>query len=399
MNRSFIVVFISLLIGLGPAGIDGFAPIVATIADDYQLSAINVQLGITAFVIAMGLGQIFIGPISDRFGRTTPLYAGMIAYIVGSLICVIAPNLSILLIGRTLQGFGASCGQIIARAIMRDLYSGRDLARITSDTTAIMSIVVLLSPPLAFIVSVTFSWQGVFLILGIYAFIMLLVAKFKYQETLEEFDTKILQPRKIMNAILRISLHPQSRSFMIVLVVGGMAMFSYVVSAPNVYKVSFQTTGITFAILYAVIGLGVIIGQVINRYLINIIGTLSTIIVTLGIACLAVSTGLIFALAGQMNVYGYTLVIILFAMGFMMMVANATSLVMDPHGKIAGFAASLVGSLTFMLGSIIGTIVAYLAQGSAAIVLASMLLWLLISLGFSIHWLYKARYKYTQILG
>lgn len=395
-HSTFTIIFLGLLLGTGPAAVDSYAPILVFVADDLAVPATSAQLGLSVVLFAMGLGQIIMGPIADRWGRTRPLYAGVLLMIVGSLLSLLAPNIEVLLLGRLLQGLGAATGQILVRAILRDLYSGPALAHATATVTAIMAVVVLMSPPAGYLLAHAFGWRAMFFALLGYGVVLLLFARWKYTETIDKPNPHALRPASMLRAARKIFVHPQSCRFLLVLLIGGFAMFSYVVSSPVVYATSYATTGTKFALLYSSMGVGALIGQLLNRWLINSIGTVPTMIVALGCTAAALALGLLLQLLDLMNAYGFAATLFVFAAGFLMAVSNATALVMDPHGRYAGFAASLVGTLSFVIGSIVGTAIARYAAGDAVIILASMLASVLVCLALTADWLWQARHRHPE---
>lgn len=399
MNRqTFIIIYLGLLLGTGPAAIDSYAPLLSLIAADLQIGVADAQLGLATALFAMGVGQIFIGPAADRWGRTRPVYAGLGLFVLGSVLALAAPGIELLLVGRFLQGLGAATGQILVRAILRDLFTGQDLAHATASVTAIMGVVVIMSPVTGYLLAHAFGWRAMFGALLLYGGMLLAATRWGYRETITFVNPDALRPAAMLRAARRIVVHPQSLRFLLVLLVGGFAMFSYVISAPVVYAASFDTAGTKFALLYSTMGGGALSGQILNRWLIRRIGTVPTMVLALGCATLSLLTGLTLQLLGLLGAYGFTAVLFLFAAGFLIAVSNATALVMDPHGNYAGFAASLVGTLSFAIGSLTGTAIAQLADGDAAVLLACMLASVLACLGFAASWLWRARHRRAEEL-
>lgn len=396
MGRTFLAVFAGLTIGLGPAAIDSYTAAVGAVQDSLGLSVYEAQLSLSITIFAMGLGQVFCGPLSDRFGRMRPLYAGIFLYLAGSVICYLAPSIEVLIAGRALQGVGASAGQIVARAILRDLYDGVKLANAMSEATAVMSLVVLVSPWMGLWFTRYLGWNGDFVFLALYVLIVLALTRLRLRETNGRRDPDTIKLRILWRSAKTIVLHGQSGTFMLVLVIGTIAMMSYVINAPIVYAESFGITGSKFAALYSVVGIGVFCGQMGNRYLIMRIGTMNSVLLVLGIALGGLTIALGFAALDLLSGYGFAAAIITFATFFMMAVSSATSLVMDPHGKIAGFAASLLGTLSLAGATSSSMQLAPWVAGKATHVLACMVLSLLASFLIAAAWLWRARLRYLE---
>ncbi len=399
MSRAFVVIYSGLMVGMGPMSIDGYAPLQGMVGDGLRVSPEQALLGMSYLVFSMGLFQVFAGPLSDRFGRKPVFLFGLSAFIAGSAICMLAGNLATLLAGRVLQGMGASAGQIVGRAILRDLYTGPDLAHTNSGSMGTMSAVVFLTPLASFLVADAWGWNATFGVFLAYGAAMLIVTALAYRETLPEPNEDALNPAGIRDAARALLAHPQSRTFLAVLVVSGAAMFSYVISAQYVYEREYGVTGLEFAVLYSLIGLGVFSGQMLNRVLIHRIGTLPTATLSIGAATATCLAGLALSALGLLGAHGFACIVFVFAMGTLMCVSNSMALVLDPHGRIAGFASSMMGFLTFVFGAAVGTAVAWLSGGSATATLGCMTAAVLLMLILVADWLWRARHRHAPAAG
>ena len=136
------------LTAFGPMSLDFYLPAFPSVASSLGVDVGDVQLTFSACLLGLGLGQLVYGPLSDRFGRKPPLVAGLVLYVVASVLCALAPSLAALTALRLLQGLGGCAGIVIARAIVRDCYSGRGLARAFSVTTTVSMLAPLLAPTL-----------------------------------------------------------------------------------------------------------------------------------------------------------------------------------------------------------------------------------------------------------
>jgi DHA1 family bicyclomycin/chloramphenicol resistance-like MFS transporter len=124
-GRLRLVLILGAFIALGPLTIDLYLPALPTITDELLTTDATVQLTLTGTLLGLGLGQLVIGPLADRYGRRRPLLAGAAVHVLASLLCIVAPNVAVLGGLRLLQGLGAAAGAVIAMAIVRDLYTGR----------------------------------------------------------------------------------------------------------------------------------------------------------------------------------------------------------------------------------------------------------------------------------
>jgi DHA1 family bicyclomycin/chloramphenicol resistance-like MFS transporter len=170
------VLVLGSFIALGPLTIDMYLPALPTITGELLTTDAAVQLTLTGTLLGLGLGQLVIGPLADRYGRKRPLIAGVAVHVLASVLCIVAPNVAVLGGLRLLQGLGAAAGSVIAMAIVRDLYTGRAAATLLSRLILVMGAAPVLAPTLGSWVLAFTSWRGVFGVLALYALLLLPVA-------------------------------------------------------------------------------------------------------------------------------------------------------------------------------------------------------------------------------
>src|SRR2546423_5597946 len=164
--------------------IDMYLPAFPDLTAHFHATQAQVQLTLTACLAGLALGQLLYGPVSDALGRRRPLYAGLAAYAVGSALCVVAPSVGVLTGLRLVQGLGGAAGIVIARAVVRDLYSGLAAARFFSLLMLVNGLAPMLAPLFGAQVLRFTSWQGVFVVLRGYGLVVLLGVALELQEPL-----------------------------------------------------------------------------------------------------------------------------------------------------------------------------------------------------------------------
>ena len=391
MNRTFVIIYVGMLLALTAISIDTILPIIGLISADLQLIPAESQTVMTALMIAVGGGQLIFGPLADRFGRMVVTHLALGLYVAGSLLCATATDFAPLLAGRVLQGLAAAAGQIAARAILRDLYTGVELARALSGSTAVMAIAPLASPLLGYLIAATAGWQWTFTALLCYALIILVLARLGFRETLATPKYDAIKPAVLMRSCVQVLSHPQSMLFCALLAFSSMAMFSYVISGQYVYSKSFAVSGWLVPALHAILGFAVICGQMFNRKLILKFGTVLTTILALIVAMSAAILCLALANYSLLNAYIFGIYAAMMAMCMMINVSNGTALAIDPHGRIAGLAVSIVGALSFGGGAVGGGLIANLADGDAAAMLLYMIFCYVGALALGLWWLWHIR--------
>ncbi|TIM63631.1 MAG: multidrug effflux MFS transporter, partial [Mesorhizobium sp.] len=164
MNPQFlrIAVVLGLLSAIGPFAIDMYLPALPSIGADLQASTAAVQMSLLIFFLSMGFGQIVVGPISDMVGRKLPLYGGLALFMVGGIGSALAPSVEWLIAFRFLQGLGASAGMAVPRAIVRDLHTGTEAAKLMSLLMLVFSVSPILAPLTGSVIIENFGWRAVF---------------------------------------------------------------------------------------------------------------------------------------------------------------------------------------------------------------------------------------------
>ncbi len=365
-HRLRLIVVLGALIALGPLTIDMYLPALPTITSELLTTDAVVQLTLTGTLLGLGLGQLVVGPLSDAFGRKRPLLAGTALHLVASLLCAIAPTVAVLGVLRVLQGVGAAAGAVIALAIVRDLYSGRPAATMLSRLILVMGVAPIIAPTLGSGILAVTSWRGVFVVLAVFALVLIPVAAFALPETLPPSRRRTAGVRGTLSdyrGLLR------DRTFVGLVLVAGLAMsalLGYVAGSSFVMQDQFgldqQQFGLVFgsgaAFLIAATQLNpvllrrfeprqILLGAVLAGAVIGLL--------LLGVAATGLG-GLVGVLAGVWAT--------LFAVGLAL--PNAPAVALARHGEAAGTAAALLGAVQFGVGAAISPVVGLLGNDAVA---------------------------------
>lgn len=344
-----LVLILGSLSAFGPLSIDMYLPSLPSLSRDLSASASAAQLTLSACLLGLALGQVIAGPLSDTLGRRRPLLVGLVAYVLASLLCVVAPSVSMLIGLRLVQGAAGAAGIVIARAIVRDKYSGIAAARFFSILMLVSGIAPIAAPVIGGLLLRFTSWRGVFIILAILVTLMLLAVITGLGET--------LPPERRQSGELRTTLATFRRLLADRLFVGyalscGLsfaAMFSYISGSPFVIQDIYGLSPQAFSIIFAINALGIAaMGQVSGRLVGRVAsgrllaGALTAVAVGGVVLLLAVITGI--GLIGILP----ALFIVVASQG--MVFPNATALALADHPRTASSASALLGVLQFALG-------------------------------------------------
>lgn len=358
------VVVIASIMALNPLAMDMMLPALPNIGAAFGIpNANHLQLVLSTFLIGFGAGQFIMGPLSDRFGRRPVLLGGMAVYAVASVLAVAAPSFETLLLARALQGLGTSATRVIATSIVRDCYVGRRMASVMSLAMMIFIAVPVIAPSFGQAVLLVTQWRGIFVVLMLYGLLALAWSVWRLPETLPETERRSLAPADVFAAFRQTVTNRQTIGYATAAgsVMG--ALFAYVFSAQQVFTGIYHL-GHYFPLAFAAIAAGTAVAGFLNS---KLVGRLGMRVISHGALSLYTAVAGVMLLTEILGVLPLALFMALSALmmfSFGMMVANFTALAMEPQGHIAGTASSLYGSITTLIGIVVGTAIGQSFDGT-----------------------------------
>ncbi|MBV7504771.1 Bcr/CflA family multidrug efflux MFS transporter [Bacillus sp. sid0103] len=341
---------------LGPFTIDTYLPSFPIIVKDYHTTASLVQISLTSCLLGLGLGQLVIGPLSDVKGRRQPLLIFITLYLLASITCALAPNIYFLIIARLVQGFAAAGGLVISRAIVRDLFSGRELTKFFTMMVLVGNLGPIVAPIAGGGILAFTNWHGVFLALACIGAVLLFTVAFKLEETLPEENrvpSNLPQIMKNFGSLFR------DRTFMGYALTSGFTtagIFAYVSGIPFVYQNIYGVTPQQFSFLFGTNGLALIIGSQLVGRLADIVSERTFLKIGLVISSIAGAV-LLIALLLKAPLFAVAIPIFFFISSISMIGTTSFALAIETQGHIAGSASALLGLLPFVLGSLAAPLV------------------------------------------
>lgn len=349
-NKLKLVVIIGALSAFGPLSIDMYLPGLPSLTQDLGGETWQAQLTLTACLLGLAGGQIVAGPLSDELGRKRPLVIGLFAYAVASLLCALSPSVPVLISLRLVQGSAGAAGIVIARAIVRDLYSGSEAARFFALTMAVNGLAPILAPILGGQLLNFTSWRGVFIVLTLIGLALLVAGIFGLQETLPPTRRR---PGGIGLTLQTFGGLLTDRHFLGYALSSGLAfaaMFAYISGSPFVLENIFKVSPQTFSLIFAINALGIIITSQISGRLVDKVAPRK--LLALGIGSVFVGSWLLLlvVLAG-VGLVGVLPAFFLIVSSIGFIAPNATALALAPHPRIAGSASALIGVIQYVIGA------------------------------------------------
>lgn len=373
-RRVLYIILLGALTALGPFTIDLYLPAFPALEQDFQTSAAAIQLTLTGTMIGFALGQLVVGPLSDKTGRRIPLIVVTALHVLASLAAAFAPDLLLLSGARVLMGIGAAAGGVVAMAIVRDLFGGRRLVVMLSRLALVSGVAPVVAPLIGSGLLTVTDWRGIFLVLAAYGAVMLISAIAFIPETLPKARR---QEKGGATVLQRYRSVFSDRVFVGVLIIGGMTfsgLFSYLSASPFLFQ---QTHGLdpqAYGWLFAANSLGVVLGvqaasRLAARFGPQWVLAFSTSGLVLAAAVIIVNDQLGFGLWGTV----IPLFVFMTSCGFTFPCVQVLAL--DRHGKAAGTAASVLGATNNGVAALISPVVGWIARdaGITATTMASVM--------------------------
>ncbi|CAB4922510.1 unannotated protein [freshwater metagenome] len=362
--RGLLILLIGLTFGVGPFSIDMYLPSLPKMASDLDAAPSLMQLTITACLVGMGIGQIVAGPVSDARGRHRPLIAGTIAFIVFSFLCAIAPTVETLIGLRFLQGVAGAFGVVIGRAIVRDLYEGREAAALFSMLMIVNGLAPILAPLIGAGVLQVSSWRGVFIVLVGLGAVLLVAHMTLLGETLPREERRAGGLRETLRAF---KLLLSDRTFAGCILASGFvsgAMFAYIAGAPFVLQDLYGASPVVFSVIFATNGLGIVLFGRISARLSRTLDPERILAFGVGTSVTGGFGVLLSVLAG-LGLWGLLPSLFLMVSSVGLVFPNAAALALRGHRSLAGAASGLLGLTTFMVGGLVAPLVGVAGRGTA----------------------------------
>ncbi|WP_241844772.1 multidrug effflux MFS transporter [Streptomyces silvensis] len=356
------------LTAMPPLSMDMYLPALPEVTDALHTPAATVQLTLTACLMGMALGQLVVGPMSDKWGRRRPLLAGLLVYILATAICALAPTAELLIAFRLLQGLAGAAAIVIARAVVRDLYDGVEMARFFSTLMLISGVAPVVAPLIGGQVLRLTDWRGIFVVLTVVGIALTALVWRCLPETLapaDRHDGGTAEALRTMRGLLA------DRVFTGYMVAGGFAfaaLFAYISASPFVIQEIYGASPQTFSLLFGVNSIGlIIVGQINGKLLVGRVSLDKTLgiglaVIVLAAAALLLMTTGVFGDVGLVPIAA-GLFVLMSAMGLAMPNTNALALMRTRHA--AGSASALLGTSSFLIGAVASPLVGIAGEHTA----------------------------------
>lgn len=361
-RRFAYVLLLGALTALGPFTVDLYLPAFPLLEADFATTSAAIQLTLTGTMVGFAVGQLVVGPLSDKVGRRVPLLVATTLHLLASTAAVFAPTLELLGAARVLMGIGAAGGSVVAMAMVRDLFSGRRLVIMLSRLALVSGVAPVIAPLIGSALLEVLPWRGIFVVLACYGAVILVCALFALPETRPRAD-RITADTVSVRHRYRVVL--TDRVYLGVLLTGAMTfsgLFSYLSSSSFLFQEGYGLTPLQYGMVFATNSVGLILGNQIAARLAARYGP-QWVLAGSTAALLVTAVAIPIGAALVPNAWGVIVPLFLFmtACGFTFPCAQVLAL--DRHPDAAGTAASVLGASNNGVAGLVSPIVGLVSAG------------------------------------
>ena len=358
-------VVLGLLSAVGPFAIDMYLPALPAISSDLGASTAATQMTLMVFFVTFGVAQIAYGPISDTVGRRKPLFFGLGVFALGAIGCALSPSIEWLIFFRFIQGIGAAACAITPRAIIRDLHTGIEAAKLMSTVMLVFSVAPILAPLIGSGIIVPFGWRGVFAAITFVALLGLLLVAFALPETLPPERRKPLGLSTMGRSFGTLFRDGRFMSLTLIAGLGLASFFSFIANASFIYIDHYGMSPVEFSFAFSVNAIGFIGASQFAAMLARRHG-FNRVVLTAVTAFMALSLALL-----ALTLAGFTALPVLMVGLFLafaclgLVIPSSMVMALEEHGPIAGVASALGGTIQFLAGAVMVTVASLLYDGTS----------------------------------
>jgi DHA1 family bicyclomycin/chloramphenicol resistance-like MFS transporter len=348
-----------------------YLPAFGTIAAEFHPTTSAISLSLSTYFIGFAIGQIFYGPLLDRYGRKRPLYLGLTVYVLCSIGCLAADDLKIFVAFRFFEALGGCVAQVGAIAMVRDFYPVKDSAKVLSLLFLMIGLSPLLAPTIGSALVATLGWRYIFGLLAAIAFTILVLITCFLPEGHQPDHSVLLRPTPILTGFWTILRNSQFLVFALTGSFSFAGLFAFVAGSPLIFMDGFHMSAKTFGRIFAVLVMGFIGGNQINVLLLRRFSSRQIFVAAL---LLQVATGLLFYVGSLTHILLLPSILALFFVSLScvgLTFPDAAAIGLAPFSRHAGRASALLGFLQTAIGSLVSTCVGALGVRSVGPIFAS----------------------------
>lgn len=373
LTGRWLIALLTILVSIGPMTISFYVPSMPAIADSLQAPIGAVQATMTTYLVGFALAQLIYGPLSDRFGRRPVLTVGLLVYLTASVLCATATSIEQLQVMRMLQGFGACCGPILGRAIVRDLFDGAAMARAFAIIGAAVAIGPAIAPMLGGLVQEAFGWPANFLAVAIIGAAVLLLVLVFLGESNTNLNLDAARPRAVLRNYFSLVTNRTFMGYVLVNALIFSGVFAYHVTSAFLFIAELGLRPSQFALIALVTVPAYVSGNFLSNKL-RMRGMKGRQLIGIGVTCTLTGAAVVGILADELSLVRVLGPMMLYFFGFGMILPQGIAGALQPFPRIAGSASASMGCIQMFSGAVSSVVAAGLYHGDGAHALGWVLL-------------------------
>lgn len=355
---------LALLTAIAPLATDMYLPAFPQMANDLGATATGIQLTLTAFLVGLGLGQLFIGPLSDATGRRRPLLMGCLVCLGASIACALAPSVEVLGVARFVQGLSGAAGVVLARAVISDTARGVVAAKLLGVMLIISVIAPVVAPLSGGVIIANFGWRSVFWVFAALALMMFIGALALVKESLPESERTRGGIKATVRGAGAALANRNYVGYLLTFCFAFAALFAYISASPFVMQNVMGLSASVYSLLFGLNALVIVLTSSVAAALAGRVRYGSMIAFGLTVGVLA-SAGLLVSILNGIPTVPTLILFAVFQGSLGFVFSNATTLALEETEKHAGTGSALLGFLQFVLAAVVSPLVGLSGEETA----------------------------------
>ena len=367
-----LIILLAAVSALGPSSMQILLPALPIIRSTYTVSSEVAQLTLSLSMLAIAIGTLFFGPMSDKYGRRPIMLLGLSITIAGSIACWLANSIEWLIVGRFIQAFGGAVGLVLARAIVRDVYGADEAARVIATLVMVMVVLPMLSPALGGELIARFGFHSVFVVTAFMCVLILAFLSYQLPETLEE-PVAFEGVRAMISTYFSLFKSRIFCGYAFCVTFVSVVFFSFISAAPEIMVSILKRPATEYGYYFIIIPAGFMTGNYVARHFNRSLGLDRLITIGAGIGVTGICLALLLQLLGFSQPLALFLPIALATFGNGITLPNAQAAAINEFPKLAGSASGLTGFLQMAFSAVAAQFVAVIYNGTVYPLLLLML--------------------------
>jgi DHA1 family bicyclomycin/chloramphenicol resistance-like MFS transporter len=369
-----LILILGALSTISPFSVDMYLPAFPSIANSLNTDISTVQLSLTSYLIGIAIGQLFYGPLLDKYGRKKPLYAGLLIYIAASFGCAMTKSIDALIWMRFLQAIGGCAGMVAAQALVRDIFPINKIAQAIAMLTLVIAVSPMIAPTIGGYLATQMGWHYLFIVLGALGSVLLLFTKWYLPVGASPDHSVSLRPFQVIGQYGNVLKNKQFLTYILVGGIAGAAPFAYIGGSSFVFIELYGFSETQYGWLFAFLAVAMIGSTQLNHMLLRRFSNRQIVLVALSYQLVLGIIIVVGIWRDWFDVVTFILMLFVFLTGHGLSIPNAAALSLGPFSKQAGSASAMMGFMRMAIGGIVTAIVSLIHNGTAMPMVGMMFL-------------------------